>query len=242
MKIAAVIRSELADKGGHFYRSDFQVHTPRDTQWKGAHPVSDADRKAWAESFVAQCRAEVLHAVAITDHHDFAFFPFIAAAAKSETDAEGNPLAEEDRLVVFPGLELTLTVPCQAILILDADFPGTRLPDVLKALHFDPVDPSLATIPQTKALPDSGDLSMLCEKLDKHNWLKGRYIVLPNVSPSGHQTLLREGMHAKYIAMPSVGGYLDGDLSLFDKKKGEELILAGKDKAWRNLSRWMRPA
>ena len=234
MTIAAGIRSELADKGGHFYRSDFQVHTPRDTQWNGAHPVSDADRKAWAEDFVAQCRAKILHAVAITDHHDFAFFPFIAAAAKNETDAEGNTLAEEDRLVVFPGLELTLTVPCQAILILDADFPGARLPDVLKALLFEPVDSSLATIPQTKALPDSGDLTMLHDKLDKRDWLKGRYIVLPNVSPSGDQTLLRKGLHAKYIAMPSVGGYLDGDLSLFDKNKGKALILEGKDKEWGN--------
>ena len=229
-----VLRPELADKGGHFYRSDFQVHTPRDTQWTGAHPVSDADRKVWAEDFVAQCRSKALHAVAITDHHDFAFFPFVSAAAKNETDADGDAIAAQDQLVVFPGLELTLTVPCQAILILDADFPEFRLSDVLKALLFDPIDPSLPTIPQTTALTDSGDLKLLHDKLDKHDWLRGRYIVLPNVSPAGHQTLLRKGLHAKYIAMPSVGGYLDGDMSLFDKKKGKELILAGKDKAWGN--------
>ncbi|MCW2659906.1 MAG: hypothetical protein JWP83_1058, partial [Mycobacterium sp.] len=31
------------------------------------------------------------------------------------------------RLIVFPALELTFSVPCQAIMILDADFPENRL-------------------------------------------------------------------------------------------------------------------
>jgi hypothetical protein len=30
-------------------------------------------------------------------------------------------------LIVFPALELTFSVPCQAIMILDADFPENRL-------------------------------------------------------------------------------------------------------------------
>lgn len=89
------------DKGAHFRRSDFQVHTPRDNQWKGTSPEDDVGRHAYAESFVAKCRELSLGAVAITDHHDFAFFPFIKAAALAETGVDGDSLPEQQRLTVF---------------------------------------------------------------------------------------------------------------------------------------------
>lgn len=232
----ALGRSELQDNGSHFYRSDFQVHTPRDTQWDGERPSDEAGRKAYAVKFVAECRELGLHAVAITDHHDFAFFPYIFDAATQETDEEGHPFSAKDQLVVFPGLELTLSVPCQALMILDADFPHDRLPDVLKALHFEPIDPAMDSIPQTVPLDDSSDINAVHEKLDKHKWLKGKYIILPNVTPGGYKTLLRTSFQAKYNDMPCIGGYLDGDMTVFDKKKGERLILEGKDRAWGNKS------
>jgi type III restriction enzyme len=218
--------AELADQGGHFYRADFQVHTPRDTQWDGDRP-SLADRQAWAQTFVAAARAKDLHAVAISDHHDFAFFPYIKKAAAEEKLQDGSAVPDAQRLVVFPALEVTLSVPCQAILILDADFPEDRLDDVLKAMHFDPIDPSLDKLPQTQPLADSGDINELLDKLDKHDWLRGHYILLPNVTPNGHKTLLRTSFQAKYSAMSAVGGYLDGSITELDKKKhvGEKRIL-----------------
>lgn len=222
---------ELADKGGHFYRSDFQVHTPRDTQWLGARP---ADRDAWADSFVMKARKNGLNAVAISDHHDFVYFPYIKRAAARETLPDGTDISAIDRLVVFPALELTLSVPCQAIMILDADFPEDRLSDVLKAMHFDPIDPGLDALPCTTVLPDSGDINAVHEKLDKNDWLKGRYIILPNVTPKGHKTLMRESFHEKYSAMTCVGGYLDGAATELDKQRfaGEKRILDGLDKNW----------
>jgi len=36
------------DKGAHFYKCDFQVHTPRDINWVGDRPVSEEDRKTYA--------------------------------------------------------------------------------------------------------------------------------------------------------------------------------------------------
>ena len=36
---------EKIDRGAHFYRCDFQVHTPRDLSWKGNSYVSDEERK-----------------------------------------------------------------------------------------------------------------------------------------------------------------------------------------------------
>lgn len=225
---------ELADSGGHFHRADFQVHTPRDTQWEGARPKNDAERKMWAELFVRAARANGLHAVAISDHHDFAYFPYIKRAAMAERDGDGKPWPENQRLVVFPALELTLSVPCQAIMILDADFPASRLDDVLKALHFDPVDPALDALPQTAVLTDSGDINELHARLDNNDWLRGRYIILPNVTPSGYQTLLRTSFAPKYKGMVSVGGYLDGSIAVFEKPHnvGKKKILDGLDPAW----------
>lgn len=73
--------------------------------------------------------------------------PFIQAAATAALDAYGNHIPLSNRLVVVPGLELTLGVPCQALLILDADMPIDRLPLVLEALAVDATHSSAARLP-----------------------------------------------------------------------------------------------
>src|SRR5882762_8903908 len=98
----------MIDKGAHDNRCDFQVHSPRDLQWKGADYVTDAERMAYATKLIEACREKGLNAIAITDHHDMAFFPFAKRVALAESDANGTPLPEDQRLVVFPGIELTL--------------------------------------------------------------------------------------------------------------------------------------
>ena len=220
----------MRDKGAHFRRTDLQVHTPRDNQWKGFRPTEDADRVAYAEAFVAACREKGLGAVAITDHHDFTFFPFIKDAANSETDGDGQALSADERLVVFPGLELTLGVPCQALLIFDAELPLDRLPDVLAALSIEPVDSAEASLPSVIRADHLSDLGGVHEVLDLRDGLRGRYVLLPNVTDGGLGTLMRSGMQAKYREMPCVGGYLDGTV---EKKvgKGNENIFAGLDKS-----------
>ena len=75
------------DKGAHFYKCDFQVHTPRDINWDGQGATTDDERKAYAEEFIGACREKGLNAVAITDHHDLAFFKDI----KDECDRRGIP-------------------------------------------------------------------------------------------------------------------------------------------------------
>ncbi len=132
------------DRGAHFHKCDFQVHTPRDLNWKGQGAVTIDERRQYAIEFVAACREKGLQAVAITDHHDLAFFDYIRQAAEIETDEAGKPLRSEQRLTVFPGMELTLGVPCQALVILDADFPTVLLPQVVQAL-------SVAQTPNTDA-------------------------------------------------------------------------------------------
>ena len=129
------------DKGAHFYKCDFQVHTPRDINWRGADAVSDDERKTYSESLVRACREKGIHAIAITDHHDFAFFPYIKHAAAAELDDSGVIFPPENLLTVFPGLELTLaSPPCQALLILDSTFPENFLSGVL---HYWELPPTL---------------------------------------------------------------------------------------------------
>jgi chromosome segregation protein len=219
------------DNGAHFRRCDFQVHTPRDINWKGKKPIEPSERRGYADSFVAACRGEGLGAVAITDHHDFAFFEFIKEAAGAELGPDGAPLDDHERLVVYPGLELTLAVPCQALLILDADFPTERLSSVLERLNVEAADSALPSTADPAPLAHIQDLKTLHEELDRSSWLKGHYIVLPNVTDGGHKTLMRKGMQDKYREMPCVGGYIDGEIA---KKVGEgnERIFAGQDQAW----------
>lgn len=219
------------DKGAHFFRCDFQVHTPRDAGWGGKDAVSEAERKAYAEELVLACRKKGLGAIAITDHHDFAFFPYVKKAAQKELDDSGKPIADNDKIVVFPGIELTLTAPnCQALLLLDADFPENLLASVLTVFAISPAPSADSKHATVQRVPQNvvSDLSDLYEKLSSHDHLKGRFIVLPNVSETGHGTMLRSGFANFYKHMPCVGGYTDGPISNFGK--GNHSIVNGKNR------------
>jgi chromosome segregation protein len=222
----------VIDNGAHYHCCDFQVHSPRDRQWMGADCVTDEERMAYAVRLVEACREKGLNAIAITDHHDMTFIPFVKRAALAETNEKGVPLPPERQLIVFPGIELTLAVPCQAILILDADFEENRFGAVLTALAINPAPDADAKTAQTERLENIQSLKALKEKLDEHTWLRDRYIVYPNVTGEGKFSLLRNGMMAKYKEMPFVGGYVDGAVT--DLKAGPVSILAGRDKAWGN--------
>jgi type III restriction enzyme len=220
------------DRGAHFFRCDFQVHSPRDPQWRGAECVAKQERELYAAELIKACRDKDLSALAITDHHDFCFFPFVREAARNERDESGNLIAAEKQIVVFPGLELTLGVPCQALLLFDANLPDDLLPLVLTALAITPSETSASRVADILRLDNITTLVMLRDELDKHAYLRGRYIILPNVSEGGTDTLLRSGAGGKYAAMPCVGGYIDGDVKQLGK--GNRDIIAGKASAYGN--------
>lgn len=221
------------DNGAHFYKCDFQVHTPRDLNWQGAGAVTDEERQQYAREFVAACRARSLQAVAITDHHDLSFFKYIREAALNETDDAGKPLPVGERLVVFPGLELTLGVPCQALLLFDADLAVEFLPLALTTLGITPSDSALEKHAPVKKLDimSFGDLYAALDKLDP---LRGHYIAFPHVADGGYKTLLRKDFEKHYISMPCVGGYVDGDLPVVPRSAGMRTITSGEDKNWGN--------
>lgn len=220
------------DKGAHFYCCDFQVHTPRDRNWEGQGALAEAERKQYAQEFVTAAKEKGLGAVAITDHHDMAFFPYIRKAASEETDVAGNLVAPEKRLIVFPGMELTLAIPCQALLLFDADLPEDLFPLAYSALAITPSNPTAQYCADVTRRDDITTFERLYELLDRHAYLRGRYIIIPNVSEGGSSTLLRSGHASHYKQMPCVAGYLDGEISQLGE--GNKRILNGLNRDYGN--------
>jgi type III restriction enzyme len=192
--------------------------------------VSDEERERYARDFVSACRANGLQAVAVTDHHDVTLLPYIRAAVRSEAGPGEKTLPPHEQLVVFPGLELTLAVPCQALLLFDADFSEADIARVLDVLTITVADPGEAKGAEPSALGHLTELRAVYDQLDNHAWLKGRYIVLPNVTDGGLGTLIRKRMQQKYIDMPCVGAYVDGAITKLGS--GSHRILNGEDQAW----------
>lgn len=222
----------MTDKGAHFYRCDLQVHTPRDRQWTGSERVTDADRVAYANLLVRACRDRGLQGIGITDHHDMVFVEYVRRAAADETDSQGKTLPKGQRLAVFPGMELTLSVPCQALLIFDADFPTDLFSLAMTALAITPSAATESKTANTQRLTHIQSLRQLKEELDKHTYLRDRYIIYPHVGENGQFSLLRKGQAAKYTEMHCVGGYVDGDATKLGV--GNRNIVEGRVKEWGN--------
>lgn len=220
----------MQDKGAHFYNCDFQVHSPRDRNWSGKRPENEEERKEYAETFIKSCREKNLDAVAITDHHDMEFVKYIREAAENEIDEDGNPVKAGERIVVFPGMELTLGVPCQALLIFDANLPEHLFEKIYVALviNVSPAGDKLTAL--TQRLEDISLLDDVCEALDKQKDLCGRYILLPNVTNNGKFSLLRTGMASKYKQMSCIGAYIDGCNTKL--KEGTISIINGLNEEW----------
>src|SRR5438034_8363281 len=101
-------------------------------------------------------------------------------------------------------MELTLDVPCQALLVLDADFPVEFLSQIATVLSISQASDNQPKHGQIVRLEHIKSLRVLTEELDKRDFLRGRYIVFPNVSDNGSFSILRKGMASHYKEMPCV--------------------------------------
>ncbi len=221
------------DQGNHYKKCDLQVHSPRDRNWKGNNCVTKNERETYSKAFVKECRTAGVNAVAITDHHDMVFFEYIKAAANTELDENGNPIPNDQQLIVFPGIELTFhQPPMQGLLILDASFPEILFPTVLGSLSLAQAPNEDSKTVQTVAIPSDSvnSINDIYKKLDGTDGVKGRYIFLPHVKDGGHKTLMRKGFHEAYAKMPCVGGYVDGEFK--GGSVGYHSILNGEVDAW----------
>jgi len=226
---------KFMDKGNHYKKCDLQVHSPRDRNWKGESYVTDEERQEYSKKFIKECRDAGISAVAISDHHDMVFFEYIKAAAIEERDEIGNPISDNERIVIFPGIELTLSAPpCQGLVIFDADFPENLFPTVLGCLSLAQAQKSDSKTSPTIAIPSStiSSINDIYSKLDGTDGVKGRYIFLPHVKEKGHQTLMRKGFHEAYSKMPCVGGYVDGEFKNGGSDSGYNKIINGEVDAY----------
>ena len=221
------------DNGAHFYKTDFQIHTPRDPKWTGCEPVAPDQRLEFARKFVVTCRQLGIQAVGITEHHDICFIEYFQLAAQDEDLSAGVDPGKQ-RPIIFPGLEVTLQVPCQAIILLDADAEKATqfaLIQLLNLQHLYKEDERKC--PQPRPLPFHS-LQELQNKINENSILRNRFIILPHVGNDGYKTLLRESFQDKYKSMPCVGGYIEKDWEeLASKNKN---IVDGIDPMWGNKS------
>ena len=229
--------------GAIFRKCDFQIHSLRDANWSGDfHPIND--RQAFADALIVNCRRKGVQAIAITDHHDLCLWRLIYNSAQLEKRLDGTILPANQRLVVFPGVELSLSTPsCQALLLLDPDLPDRTLAHIWGALRVIPSDPTAAKTTQTVALPVEMTIDAIRESLDqlrinpeesnpgKFLFLRGKFILLPNVKVGGHKTLMRLGNHTTYASMAFVGGYVE-KCNYSDMDVGDRNILEGGVAAW----------
>lgn len=225
-------------------KCDFQVHSPRDPNWVGARPVGsgevdpatgqpvlpaqiEAARAQWADEFVGQCADRGLQAVALTDHHEMIMIPYVMRAISSRMKADPG-----FSLWLFPGMELTCRGGVQCIILFDTDLPENswQLAQGKLGIDYTVLDPNQAKGPPLTQLesvyPDIG------AALDTLPGLKGRYIILPNVSQGGGHTVLTEGSHADFWRMPYVGGYLDRGQTLDTLLAKNRQRLSGELEQW----------
>lgn len=220
------------DKGAHFYRCDFQVHSPRDRAWTGrkfgvettAVASLTAEEKEriveeriqFAKEYLEKARNAGLNVIAITDHHDVVSVKYIRRVAQEENDAFRAAKQFEKVMTVFPGIELTLANPvCQCIIIFDADFTDSNLDSVINLFGIPATNEfDRDTVPTQRISQEFvNDLVHLHKKLDEVPFCKGKYIVLPNSGKGGDHSILRNGFHEHYRKMPCVGGYVDKAIS-----------------------------
>lgn len=222
------------DKGAHFYRCDFQVHTPRDTDWKGLGAHTEVERRTYAAEFIKGCRTKELNAVAITDHHDIHFFNYLKQAALDEKSADGSDVREEDRIILFPGVELTMSSPgCQALLLFDPSISPDIIVGVLHTFGIKLSDAAAEKTFPTSRLSPKIDFEYIYSTLEENPLTKGKFIVLPNISAGGEYTIFRKGNALVYSKMPCVGGYVDGVIL---EKNGFTQRVSGRNIEWGNKS------
>ena len=222
----------IMDKGAHFYRCDFQVHSPRDINWTGNNfgvnpdalealtaehkkQITD-DRIQFAKEYLLKARSAGLNAIAITDHHDVVSVKLIRKVAEEENQAFIAESQFEKIITIFPGIELTLSNPAsQCILIFDANFNDADLDSIINFLGIDPTNESEKFTAETQRISQENinDLVHLHKRLDELAYCRGRYIILPHVGKDGQDSILRRGFHEHYRKMPCVGGYVDKAIS-----------------------------
>ncbi len=225
-------------------KCDFQLHTPRDPNWKGARILGIEDknpksgkvvtaedvetaRNKWAELFVDSCVKKGLQAIAITDHHEMIMIPYVQKQIAKRLEHDTN-----FDLWLFPGMELTASGGKQCLIIFDADLSENWRQQAQGILGIEYADLNEKSSQSPKVKQLSYNYADIGQLLDGLNGLRGKYIILPNVSQGNSHTVLVNGEHADFRRMPYVGGYLDTGQNIGTIGTKNRTRLSGKDSNW----------
>jgi len=145
------------------------------------------------------------------------------------------PDGKKQNPIIFPGMELSLTMPCQAIVILDTDSDPTIQFSLLEALNLRSEFDESSELGPTVTPLGITELDVLESRLNENSNLQGRFIILPHVGgEDGHKSLLRRGFNVRYSNMTCVGGYIEKDWGSL--RIGDRNILEGGDSNWGSKS------
>jgi type III restriction enzyme len=201
--------------------------TLKETGEEATEEDVDAERRNWANELTDECENKGLEAVAITDHHEMVMIPYVQKAIADRRAAD-----PDFDLWLFPGMELTASGGKQCLIIFDADLSEDwrRQAQGKLGVAYAALDEKAAQSPKVNQL--ACNYAEIGEELDTIEELRGRYIVLPNVSQGNNHTVLVEGMHADFRRMPYVGGYLDFGQTINTIGTKNKRRLSGRDKKW----------
>ncbi len=231
--------------GYAFWRKcDLQIHSPRDPNWSGSRPIGEGDnnpatgktatalqieaaRDQWAATFVNECVKKGLEVIALTDHHEMTMVPYVQK--EIERRKKADPSFD---LWLFPGMELTASGGVQCLILFDADISVDWQQQVQGKLGIAYAELNKNTAAGPKVTQLKINYAEIGGMLDEFEGLRGRYIILPNVSKGGQHSVLTSGGHTDFRRMPYAGGYLDRNQTIDTIGSTNKKRLSGTDKIW----------
>ena len=187
----------------------------------------EAARAEWAKAFVDQCVTRGLRAIALTDHHEMVVVPYVRRAIEERGQADPDL-----DLWLFPAMELTARGGKQCLIIFDSDLSERWWEQVQGKLGIAYANLDKLSAAGQKVTQLTCPYPEIAKLLDELEGLRGKYIVLPNVSQGNNHTVLIDGGHGDFLRMSYVGGYLDRTQTIDTLSPKNQTRLSGTDKTW----------
>lgn len=211
--------------GATWRKADLQCHSPRDRAWTappnlpGGTPDFEAARAAWADSFIHECKTRNIELIAVTDHHDMTFVPYVVASSVREGSA-----------LVLPGVEVTCADNAQCLAFVDPSCPQTtwtHLLGKLKGITQAPVEDAKTA---ETAVANMTVLDFV-EAVASDKVLRDFCVIIPHFSDgNAHKHLNVQGHHERFSSIACDGVYIE--------KPYSELEPVTLDKVWGNIENW----
>lgn len=195
-----------AHPGATWRRIDLQCHSPRDLSWSGSPrlpavtPEQIETRRKWASEFVNAAVSKGLKIIALTDHHDIAFLPYVLEAAAALDDRDFH---------VLPGIEITCMDNVQCLALFAPGAPRAKWERLLSKL------------PEIVVAPDADDriaqvrecgstIEQLFEAVLGDPQLRETVILLPHFgNENAHKSLNAAGFSSRSKKLNCDGVYVE---------------------------------